>query len=301
MPTTRLPSLNAVRCFAVAGRHLNFTAAGAELGVTQGAVSRLMQALEADLGVALFAKQGRNLILTAAGAAYHREVGEAIGQIAAASRAVRRSVEGNVLSINVLPTLAMRWLIPRLPAFQAAHPDIFVDLTAGDGPVDLSSDRAQIAIRLGLPPFGEVVAERLMGEDMAALCAPSRLRPGGGAMAPEDLLRHPLLHHATRPTAWREFLAPFGLEPPDKAPPLSFEHFFMLAEAAAAGMGIALIPLFLAQGELAAGRLVMAMPQTMKPAHAYYLLHRREAGQQRAVRLFKTWIAGEARRMPAAI
>ncbi|MFA5120953.1 LysR substrate-binding domain-containing protein [Zavarzinia sp.] len=292
----RLPSLNAVRCFAVAGRCLNFTVAAAELGVTQGAVSRQIQALEQELGLPLFLREGRSLSLTPAGELYHREVSEAIARIGAASRAARRSVESGVLSISAVPTFAMRWLIPRLPVFQAAHPGIFVDVTAGDGPPDLDFGGYHLAIRFGEPPFGDAAALRLMSEEVGAVCAPALLPEGRPFAAAAELMRHPLLNHTTRPEAWPDFLALAGLAPPPPSNAPSFEHFFMLSEAAAAGMGIALVPLFLVRDELAAGRLVQALPLTMKPRKAYYLLHGKPAGQMRMVQMFKDWIRRAAAR-----
>ncbi|HVZ00483.1 MAG TPA: LysR substrate-binding domain-containing protein [Dongiaceae bacterium] len=286
---SRLPSLNAIRCFAVAGRCLNFTVAATELGVTQGAVSRLIQSLEEDLGLKLFTREGRGLSLTPAGEIYHREVSDAIDRIGAASRAARYSVDSGILSISAVPTFAMRWLIPKLPDFQAVHPDILVDVIAGDGPTNLALGEYHLAIRFCEPPFGDVVAQRLMSEEVGALCAPALLRNGRPFERPEDLLRFPLLGHSTRPEAWPDFLSAMGLGPLP-APKPSFEHFFMLAEAAVAGMGIALIPLFLVRDELAAGRLVQAVPMTIRPRRAYYLLHNRPAGQMRMVRAFKSWI-----------
>lgn len=275
---------------------MNFTVAASQLGVTQGAVSRLIQSLEQDLGIPLFVREGRGLSLTPAGEVYHREVSDAIARIDAASRAATRSVDRGVLSISVVPTFAMRWLIPKLPVFQAAHPGIFVDVTAGDGPPDFAAGHYQLAIRYGEPPFGDVMALRLMTEEVAAVCAPSLLPERQPLAVPADLLRYPLLRHTTRPQAWEEFLTPFGLEPPAGPPPPAFEHFFMLAEAAAAGMGIALIPLFLVRGELADGRLVQAVAGTMRPRRAYYLLHERHTGQMRTVQLFKDWLRKAADR-----
>lgn len=297
-PFSRLPSLHAVRCFAVAGACRNFTEAAEKLGVTQGAVSRLMRVLEDDLGQRLFDRRGHEMVLTPIGASYHRDICKAIAHIARSTGRLRGSSDDAVLSINAVPTFAMRWLIPRLPAFRALHPDIPVDVTMGDGAPDLVQGRNRIFIRCGEPPFGDASALYLMSEEVAAVCAPA-LTPGGGAFAdPRDLLRLPLLRHTTRPTAWSDYLAPLGLVPPMEGSAPSFEHFFMLAEAAAAGLGIALMPLFLIEEELASGRLVRALPTIMRPAAAYHLLYDREAERTRAIRLFETWILAAARASP---
>jgi LysR family transcriptional regulator, glycine cleavage system transcriptional activator len=290
----RLPSLHAVRGFVAAGKHLSFTAAARELNVTQGAVSRLVQSLEADLGVILFERTGRTIALTATGAAYHVQVGEALERIAEASRLARRSEERGVLAVSVLPTLALRWLVPRLSAFQHDHPEILVDLTAGDGPVDLGAARIDLAIRFGTPPWPGAEAVRLMGEEIGVVAAPELLarRP---LRAPSDLLMHQLLHHKTRPSGWHRFFRSVGLAEPTLGPAPSFEHFFMLAEAAAAGMGVALMPLFLIEGELASGRLIQALPETLSSGdEGYHLLFRPNADRAPKLGRFKSWLLSQA-------
>ena len=293
MDPNRLPSLNAVRSFAAAGRLLSFTAAAQELNVTQGAVSRMVQALETELGVQLFERHGRSISLTAAGAAYHREISDALARIATASRSVRGYERAGVLSLSVLPTLAMRWLVPRLQAFQRAHPDIQVDLAAGDGPVDFAADRIDMAIRHGAPPWPGATAARMMTEDVGVVCAPDL--PGARGLAgPADLVGRPLLQHTTRPDGWRRYFEHFGLTAPDLAQVPGFEHLFMLAEAAASGMGMALMPLFLVRTELAAGRLIQPIAEILRPEQAYYILHRPGAERARKVRIFKTWLLRQA-------
>ncbi len=294
MTAPRLPSLTAVRSFAVAGRLLSFTAAAAELNVTQGAVSRMVRALEAELGVELVRRAGRGLALTAAGAAYLGEVTAALDRIAAATRSVRGLDAPGALAISVLPTFAMRWLVPRLPAFRRLHPDIAVEVAAGDGPVDLAGGPVDIAIRHGAPPWPGAVAAALMSEEIGVVCAPQLLRLDP-VRQPTDLIGRPLLQHTTRPSGWPAFFAALGLPPPDLARAPGFEHLFMIAEAAAAGMGFALVPLFLVEAELASGRLVRALPTTLRPAQGYYVLHRPGADRIRKVRIFKAWLMRQAR------
>lgn len=290
MTKTRLPSLNAVRTFAVAGRHLNLTSAAAELGVTQGAVSRLIQSLEADLGVELFRRSGRSVVMTAEGARYHREVAAALARIEAASRDLRENAAGAGLVINAIPTLAMRWLIPRLGGFQALHPEIPVDVRAGDGAVSFADEPADLVIRFGAPPFAGAACARLMEEEMSVVCSPAFLRRHGDLRAPASLLRLRLLQHSTRPWAWTDYLAQHRLELPADSPLPSFEHFFMLSEAAASGLGVALLPTFLIREEIASGRLVEPLADRLRPTQAYYLLWRPGSERRRPVRVFKTWL-----------
>lgn len=293
MDPDRLPSLNAVRSFVVAGRFLSFTAAAHELNVTQGAVSRMVQALEMELGVQLFERHGRSISLTAAGIAYHREVSDALARIAAASRSARGFERAGTLSMSVLPTLAMRWLVPRLQAFQRAHPDIQVDLTAGDGPVDFTDDRIDMAIRHGIPPWPGATATRMMAEEVGIVCAP-HLSAARDLATPSDLVGRPLLQHTTRLDGWRRYFEHYGQPAPDLSQAPGFEHLFMLVEAAASGMGMALMPLFLVRTELATGRLIQPIAETMQPEEAYYILHKPGAERTHKVRIFKAWLVRQA-------
>ncbi|WP_342237648.1 transcriptional regulator GcvA [Inquilinus sp. OTU3971] len=288
----RLPSLNGVRSFAAAGRHLNLTAAAEALGVTQGAVSRAVQALEVELGTPLFRRVGRGIELTPAGAAYHARIADALAQIAAATRVLRRPEREGILSLSVLPTFALRWLVPRLPRFHERHPEIQVDLSASEDVIDFGVDPVDLALRNGTGGWLGAEATLLMNETVGVFCAPELLRRRPIA-APADLRDHRLLVHTTRPTAWADYFASLGLGAPDVSGFPGFEHFFMLAEAAAAGMGLALLPLFLARADMAAGRLVQPLGHTMRPASAYYLLHAPGQGRLRKIRLFRQWLQAE--------
>ncbi|MFD2263258.1 LysR substrate-binding domain-containing protein [Lacibacterium aquatile] len=289
-----LPSLNAIRSFASAGRHLSFTAAAAELNVTQGAVSRLVQSLEREVGVALFTRRGRSIELTRIGAEYHRRISAALLEIAAASDDVRPRGQGAKLSINVLPTLALRWLVPRLADFQARHPEVHVEVTAGDGAADLDTLACDMAIRFGAPPFPGAEAHLLMGEAVGVICSPEFLRHAPPIRSVKDLPGQRLLRHTTRPDAWSNFLKYHDIAAPDLSRAQGFEHFFMLAEAAAAGMGVALIPLFLIDAELRSGRLIQAVPDLFSEAGGYYLLHRSGAERNSNLRMFKVWLMEQA-------
>lgn len=290
----RLPSLNAVRSFDAAARHLSFTHAARELCVTQGAVSRMVQALESELGVALFRRIGRHLELTSAGAAYHPHICEALDRIGDATRFIKRMDGGGVLSISVLPTFAMRWLVPRLSRFQQRHPDILVDITTHERLVNFSTEPIDIGIRYGLGQWANTEATLLMPEDVAVFCSPALLERGPPLRAPADLVQHRLLQHTTRAGAWQRYFATYGLPPPDISQSPGFEHFFMVMEAAAAGMGVALLPLFLAADELASGRLVQAYDQTLRNEQAYFIAHAPGAGRTRKLRFFKEWLLEEA-------
>jgi LysR family transcriptional regulator, glycine cleavage system transcriptional activator len=292
MKMAALPSLNALRSFAAAGTHLSFTAAALELHVTQGAVSRLVRSLEESLGVTLLRAEGKRLVLTEAGATYHREVAASLARIAAATAALSPASQDTGLVLDVLPTLGMRWLVPRLADFRRREPPLRVEVVAGDGPPDLAGPW-DLAIRFGQAPWAGLVATRFMEEEIGVVCAPSllaRLRPGEGvARLPPALL----MQHTTRAWAWRDFFAAAGLAPPDLSRSQGFEHLFMLAEAAMRGQGFALVPMFLIADDLASGKLVAPIAERLKPAGGYYLLAR-PGRLSPPLRRFRQWLQAAA-------
>lgn len=289
----RLPSLNAVRSFEAAARHLSFTLAARELSVTQGAVSRMVQALETELGLALFRRIGRTLELTSAGAAYLPHISAALESIAAATRSIRRLESGGVLRVTVLPTFAMRWLVPRLHSFQNQHPDILIDIITHENPPDFEVSSVDIGVFYGLGQWPHTDATFFMSEDIAVYCSPTLLKHGPDLNAPKDLGAYRLLQHTTRADAWHDYFKALGLQPPDMSRSPGFEHFFMLIEAAAAGMGIALLPKYLALEELDSGRLVCPYDVSLRSERAYYITHAKGAGCNRNVNLFKTWLLAQ--------
>jgi LysR family glycine cleavage system transcriptional activator len=287
MSDRTLPSLNALRSFAAAGKHLSFTAAALELNVTQGAVSRLVRSLEMSLGTTLIRRHGRRLELTPAGSAYHREVTAAFQRIAAATRDLERPAEPTTLIVNVLPTLGMRWLVPRLADFRRRHPGLVVEIVSGDGIPDPDGPW-HLAIRYGRPPWPGLEAFPLMSEEIAVVCAPRLAQNLRLGTVPPSLL----LQHLTRPQAWRNFFAAAGLPPPDLSHSPGFEHVYMLIEAAARGHGYALVPLFLATEDIAAGRLVCPLSQRLVPTDAYFSLCKPDASS-RLLRIFRRWLVEE--------
>lgn len=288
---SRLPSLNALRAFAVAGRHLSFTRAAEELRVTQGAISRLVKQLEADLGIALFRRGPRGLELTAEGAAYLPSLSDAFQRLQAATQLVaRRSRPANRLAIAMPPTFAMRWFMPRLADFHRLHPEITVDVTSVDRPVDFQAEPVDVGIRYGDGSWPGLAAEFLMGETVILVASPALLK-AKPLKRPEDVKRHMLLTHSTRPEAWEEWFTAAGLKAhrPPRGP--AFEHFFMSIEAAANGLGLALVPDIFVQTELADRRLVEPLPRhRVIRAGGYYLLHLPGREREPAIKAFRDWL-----------
>ena len=260
-PATRLPSLLALRCFEAAARLENFSRAAAELHLTHGAVSRAVRLLEDELGVALFERRNRRVFLTDAGRTLARAVGngldlmrQAVGELRASARLGRRWV------LSCEPTLLMRWLIPRWPAFQARHPGVDVHLVAGGGPFSFASG-IDLAIRrddFSWPDSYHV--EPLFAERVGPVCHPGKLaawfaRNKKGAALRADA---PRLHTRTRPDAWRAWALAAGQPAPDAAGH-AFDHFYFSLQAAVAGLGVAIGPWQLVRDDLDSGVLAAPM------------------------------------------
>lgn len=287
-----LPSLNALRAFAVAARTGSLVRAAETLGVTPGAISRLIRQLEADLGLGLYRRTARGIALTEAGAAYAVPLTEAFDRIGAATRAVRRRHEHR-LALSLMPTFAMRWLMPRLHRFQAAHPGITVEVTVSERPVDFAAEPIDLAVRLGAGPWPAATAEHLMGETVALVASPALLgqRP---IAVPADILDHTLLVHSTRPQAWAEWFGVAGLDSGLIRPGPAFEHFFLSIAAAESGMGLALVPrLFIAE-DLARGRLVEPLAVVVERTESYRIGHAPGRERDPVIATFKAWLKAEA-------
>jgi LysR family glycine cleavage system transcriptional activator len=287
-----LPSLNALRAFVAAGRHLSFTRAAEELHVTQGAVSRLVKQLEEDLGIGLFRRGPRGLELTEAGAAYLPPLAEAFERMQAATRLIARNGKrpANRLAITMLPTFAMRWFMPRLADFHQLNPEIAVDVTSADRPVDFAAEPVDVGIQYGSGNWpAELQAEFLFAETVILVASPALLK-SKPLQKPDDVKRHTLLTHSTRPEAWAEWFASAALKGQAARGP-AFEHFFMSIEAAVNGLGLALVPDFFVTPELREGRLVEPLPKlrVQRPG-GYYLLCLKGRDREPAIRAFRNWL-----------
>lgn len=291
----RLPSLNAVRSFVAAARLQSFTAAAQELHVTQGAVSRMVQALEQELGLQLFNRNGRFIALTQAGQGYYEEVSHALDLIATASRKIQQAERAQALQLVVNSAFAIRWLMPRLPAFQRKHPSIDVHILSSEAESGTHAETSQLTIRYGKGNWPGISAEALpLGTLMGVVCSPE-LKATKTLNSPSDLLGRPLLTHTANADTsfWAEYFTHYGLTQPnlDLAP--RFHQLLLLAEAAMGGLGFALVPLFLFQAELNAGRLVLAVNQTFTSARGYFVTHASGAAHDYKVRVFKQWLMRE--------
>jgi LysR family glycine cleavage system transcriptional activator len=309
----QLPSLNALRAFEAAARHMSFTVAAEELRVTQGAVSRQIKSLESHLKVALFRRLPRALELTSEGTAYSSTLRDAFDSMEFATRRITRGSQRNVLTVSVLPTLAMNWIIPSLHEFNELHPEIEIHMVTSINPVDFNSD-IDMAIRVGSrhPPTSDqrraridlvmiedwagVEVEELLADMIIPVCAPELTRGTSPLRTPKDLRHHTLLHTSTRPNAWADWLAAMNIHNIPADAGHSYGHFFMAIEAARQGRGIACVPNVLVASDLVSGRLVAPFPEPLESMGSYCILYRKHQKDLPKLRTFRMWLTSLAAR-----
>ena len=297
MARRHLPSLNALRAFEAFGRHGRMTLAADELCVTHGAVSRQIRQLEQHLGVALTEGPRSRLRMTEAGLKLAQALAPAFDQSEAA---VPRPAEAGPrpLVVSCMPTFAMKWLIPRLPGFQAAHPDIPVRVAESNGPFDFKADGVDLAIRMRSPetvvtydsvatPFMEHFHGPVMSPELAA----------SGPMTLERVCALPRLLTRTFMESWSDWARNFDLaDLPSPVSEQEFDHYFYMLEAAAAGLGVAIGPWAFVQRDLASGRLVA--PLGFTPGRAMIVAVTPPDGAAEAALLFRDWLLAEGASTP---
>lgn len=290
--TARLPSLNGLRAFEAAARHLSFTLAASELNVTQTAISHQIRRLEEELGIRLFIRQNRALALTPEARDYLPGVRAAFNDLRLATDRLLRKEDDKVLTVSTLASLAAKWLLPRLTDFQEQHPGIDVRITTSTGLVDFQRDNVDAAIRYGRGQWPGVRADWLMADELFPVCSPSLLRGDKPLRRPEDLRNHPLLHTSNANSDdWRLWLTAAGL-PADIArqPGITFDMIFMTIQAAIDGIGVAMGRTSYVQDDIAKGRLVVPFKIALPADAGFYLVapeSRREAPKLAA---FRQWI-----------
>ena len=302
-PLDRLPPLDLLASLEAAARHLSFTRAAAERFVTQSAMSRQMRALEDELGVALFTRKHRALVLTADGQRLLAACTTALGGLRVAMRDIRPSGDGHrreVLSLTTTPGFASLWLIPRLTAFTRAHAGIDVRLDATLENRNLAANGFDLAVRyakVGSMPG----AVKLFDEAMQPVCSPRLVRELSLALrTPADLARHTLLHLAMdsdvdgMPSEWEPWLTAWGLSDLRPASRLSFTSYAEAIAAAVAGQGVALGRRPLVDGLLTSGQLVIPFDAKFASARAYQLIVDPASRTRPAVRAFEQWLLGQA-------
>ncbi len=287
-----LPPLAAVRVFEAAARHENFTAAAAELGMTQAAVSYQVRILEERAGQPLFRRERKRVILTEAGRRVAGELTRAFDTIDESFAQLRRD-DAATLTVSATRTFANAWLAWRLGGYQMANPDMAVRMTAEDALTDFIRDAADIAIRSGLGPWPGVHADLLFRIGFTPMCSPRFLAERGGAFAPSDLLKLPLI--GSDDPWWVHWLREAGVEV-DEVPGhggIRLDSQASEGHAAMAGQGVAMLTPFFWRNDLADGRLVQPFEQVSTRGYGYWLVipeHRRNVPK---IRRFRDWLLAE--------
>jgi DNA-binding transcriptional LysR family regulator len=286
-----LPSISSLTAFDAVARLGSFSAAAAELALTQGAISRQVAILEDQLGIALFDRNSRGVTLTATGRDYAKGIAEVLGRIRTLTLEAMAKGPANSLSLAIPPTFGTRWLMPRMPGFVRANPDIIINFATRIGRVDFDAEEIDAAIHVGRPDWPDARCDLLMHEVVAPVCSLEFLRENPIPLA-ERLVSLPLINLASRPGAWEHWFASLGMEP-KLSGGMRFEQFSNVAQACIAGLGVALMPLFLIASELKSGQLVTAYDHVVESPNAYYLVRPLKRVSYPPVVAFSNWVMGE--------
>lgn len=292
---TELPSLTALTAFEATLRHKSFTGAAKELSRTQGAVSRQVALLESHVGRELFHRENPRLRPTRAAVEFGAKVSALLSRLQLALADVRDSGPSTeVLHLALLPTFGTTWLIPRVPAFLRSHPDISVEFTTSLKAFDFDAGEIDAAIHYGSAVWPGGRTEKLMSEEVVAVCAPHLQ---SDVRTPEDLLGRTLLQLVSRPDGWKQWLEAHGASAENGRRGPRFEHHMMVVEAAKAGLGFALLPDFVADPLLARGELVEAPPGSrFATQRSYWLVYPERSLELPALVAFRDWLRREVRR-----
>ena len=287
----QLPPLKSLQAFEAAARLGSFMRAAEEIHLTPSAVSHRIRDLERALGMTLFHRVHRSVVLTDAGRQYAQDIGEAFGRMEAATRNASRQGKSDLVTVHVVPSLAAQWLMPRMARFSAAHPDIDLRLNASTDRVDLSDGTVDFDIRYGavLQQAG-VTLEKLPKERIVALCSPQLVQGRGGIRRPRDLGHHMLIHSEVNLYRWRDWQRDHpGVELNLERGP-RFDRTFMAISAAIDGLGVCLESQMLAQRELESGRLVLPFGDEGPLLHCHSLTYLASRARLPKIWAFREWL-----------
>ena len=307
-----LPPLLAVRAFEAAAQRLSFSLAAQDLHVTQSAVSRQIRLLEDFLGYRLFVRLTRSVALTPEGVEFFRAAQQSLDILEAATRRGREAGGHCTLKISITQSLAFEYVLPRLPSFSAARPDIEVRVLTSTAPADFQRDEIDAAIRLGPFPgkrylrhqpriphelvrsWNGVRAFQLWDEVLTPVVSRRLIAPGVVLRSPADLCQFPLLSVAPRPTAWSDWFRTQGESLPPTVATSDFGHFLMTLDAARAGRGVALVPTLFLRNLDPASDLFCPFESNVPSAGEYYFLCREETATRGPVEALIEWLQADA-------
>lgn len=291
----RAPSTMSLLCLEASARLLSFTAAAKELRLTQGAVSRQIQTLEDRLGVKLFTRRREALVLTDAGRYYLGEIGPLLQRLERATANVMAlKGRGGSLSLSVGASVGTYWLIPRLPAFTRDHGEITLNLGTRVGPVDFRTTAVDASLEFGDGQREGVHSEFVLPLILSPYAAPAWIaRYGKGIDA--NTPRSSLIHHQTLPDAWDEWFRLEGIAGEAGREGPRYEIMSMALNASVAGMGVALLPPYMADDMVAAGRLKRLSRRKWRYAKGYYLVYPEESAPMQSLQIFRAWLLEQAK------
>jgi LysR family transcriptional regulator, glycine cleavage system transcriptional activator len=285
-----LPSMPSLLALEAVDRTGSASAAAAELNLTQGAISRQLQVFEAQLGIALISRDKHRLQLTPAAQDYCREIRRALQSLSQASLTLRANPDGGALNLSILPAFGMHWLAPKLARFAALHPEVTVNLSTRLAPFDFANSHFDAAIHYGRQDWPGAAYLPLMQEDLLAVASPQLLR--ASLTTADEITSYPLLQLESRTGDWGRWLAHHG-SPHQRPAAMLFDQFATMTQAAIHGLGAALIPRFLIEADLAAGRLIPAFGPAIKSLGSYYLVWPKDRPERKPLTSFRIWLSGE--------
>ncbi|MDT4845502.1 Glycine cleavage system transcriptional activator [compost metagenome] len=290
--TVRMPSLNGLKAFESAARHMSFTRAAEELNVTQTAVSHRIRRLEDELGVRLFLRLKDGLALTTEGQAYLPGVKCAFEQLRQCTEALWEPNRSSTLTISTLVSLASKWLLPRLASFQEEHPNIDVRVSASTDLVDFRCGGVDAAIRYGNGYWPGLRADWLMSDEVFPVCSPLLLNSAHPIREPRDLVNHTLLQvSGMTGSDWNDWLQAARVEGElKKSSRLTFDLAIMAVQAAVNGMGVCIGRTSYVESDLKSGALVEPFTLRLKSTLGFYLVSPLEYAESRKITAFRTWL-----------
>ena len=298
----QFPGLRSLRAFNAAARHLNFTKAAAEMGVTPAAISHQIKELEDQIGVALFARTSRTMALTREGEILNTAASESLETLTRAVKRIKRLENRNQLKVSASPSIAAKWLVPRLDRFleQVHGADVRIDVSST--PLDFDRDDVDIAIRFGEGKYPGLKADLLFQDKIFPVCSPRIITKAKPLNQPKDLLHHTLIHldydaQGTPWPNWKMWMQAAGIRDFDDKRGLHFGQTALTVQAAIDGHGVALGDSNLVADDLAAGRLVKPFELSLRSPQqlAYFVVSPLDSSQNPLIKAFHDWCLKEAK------
>lgn len=285
----KIPPLNALKSFEAAARHLSFTKASDELFVTQAAVSHQIKALEEFLGIKLFLRKNRSLLLTEEGQSYFLDIKDIFSSLVDATNKLLAKGAKGVVTVCLPPSFAIHWLVPRLSQFSELQPDIDVRIKASEHDTEELTDDVDIAVYYGKGQWPDLHADLIHRDSLAPVCSPLLIKEDKPLYELSDLRNYTLLHDSSRQN-WCEWIRQFGITGVNVNQGPIFSHSTMVNQAAVLGQGIALAHSFLVQPEIDAGRLMYPFKERLMSRKSFYLVCRESQAELGKIVAFRDWL-----------